>query len=359
MTTISLYGQPLVDPTRLLTTASFTTFALNASNNALAAFFMAENIAVHGAIVGFLYNCTAITSPPVYRFSLQGISSRGTPDGTVKGGGSPASVTLTPTVSQGLATFANPFTPSTGDLLALVVEYSSGTVGASNTATFASRLVNSGLSTSPYGGSETAGVWAVVAPIPTMAPVYSDGYIGRGFCPAQSVSNNLTLGVGYGSTWIPSVNSLFTGCVTSLRAASAGSTITLNLYEGSSTTVASTTVVSTLALNPDKYFQGTGIVLANIAMPAYTLQAGLTYRLTFTVTSVALGIAVSASFVSQAALQSFFGPLGGTVATSGTFADFISGTDWRAYPIIPTIDSYTTPSGGIVRPLNMNGGMAG
>lgn len=76
---------------------------------------------------------------PTYRLSLQGLTTAGVPDGTIKGGGSPVSVTFVPTVANGFAnstftwlTFANSYTPSIGEALCMVLDLSSGTPSASN-----------------------------------------------------------------------------------------------------------------------------------------------------------------------------------------------------------------------------------
>ena len=77
-----------------------------------------------------------VQSPPIYQVSLQGMGSTGLPDGTILGGGSPASATFNPS-SWSINQFHwialdNPYTPTIGQVVMPVVEYSSGTIGASN-----------------------------------------------------------------------------------------------------------------------------------------------------------------------------------------------------------------------------------
>jgi hypothetical protein len=110
-----------------------TTQALSATTTKVAFVFQVEAAA---AITELFYSCSAVTSPPVYRISIQGVDAAGSPDGTVKGGGSPASATFTPTATSTFVTLANSYTPARGDFLSIVIEYSSGTIGAGNTATF-------------------------------------------------------------------------------------------------------------------------------------------------------------------------------------------------------------------------------
>jgi hypothetical protein len=145
----------------------FVTFSISASNNALACIFRAPN-AEAITTVGLRYGIRTGT-PPTYRISLQSVDpTTGNPTGTVLGGGSPASVTFTPPANATwdstiqVFTLSNSYTPARGDVFAIVVEYSSGTVNVSNFSSFTSRASNVGLSinsVTPYVNTETAGVW--------------------------------------------------------------------------------------------------------------------------------------------------------------------------------------------------------
>ena len=88
-------------------------------------------------ITHIIFPCVGITgASPVHRVSIQGVTSEGLPDGTIKGGGSPASATFTPTVGRNRIALANAWSPATiGEAFSVVVEYSSGTVDFSNAAT--------------------------------------------------------------------------------------------------------------------------------------------------------------------------------------------------------------------------------
>lgn len=95
---------------------------------------------------------TKAGTTPTYKVSLQGITSAGIPDGTIKGGGSPASATFSPsTLAWSNATWHwitldNAYTPAAGDTLAMVISYVSGTINSSNNASF-SLVVSSGVYT--------------------------------------------------------------------------------------------------------------------------------------------------------------------------------------------------------------------
>jgi len=86
---------------------------------------------------GFWYGARTGT-PPTYRISIQGVDASGNPDGTIKGGGSPASATFTPPADATWNTqwkwvaLSNSYSAAAGEVLAVVIDYSSGTIDASN-----------------------------------------------------------------------------------------------------------------------------------------------------------------------------------------------------------------------------------
>lgn len=111
------------------------TFVLDANTHQIAFMFQVkttEDI----ARVGF--NVNSVVSPPVYKVSIQGsnAASNRTPNGMIKGGGSPASKTFTPDAGWQWIPLDNVYAATIGELLAIVIEYESGTIGASNDATW-------------------------------------------------------------------------------------------------------------------------------------------------------------------------------------------------------------------------------
>lgn len=95
---------------------------------------------------------------PTYRIGLQGVGADGNPDGTFKGGGSPASATFTPsgagTVNE--VALANDYACARGESLAFVME-PTGTPDGSNNASVTANLTNVLQSDVPYGISNDAG----------------------------------------------------------------------------------------------------------------------------------------------------------------------------------------------------------
>lgn len=157
---------------------SNSTFTIDGSTDGVATFFLAEALPDGSdpeAITHLGFVHTAVASPPVYRISLQGWSTTADePDGTVKGGGSPASTTFTPSSGDNndfvWRALDNSYTPSLGEKLALVIEYSSGTISTSNDMTVLVGLNNlepePGL---PNTKQRSSGSWGGVVDDP---PIY-------------------------------------------------------------------------------------------------------------------------------------------------------------------------------------------
>lgn len=133
---------------------SINSLGLNASARIVAANFQTQsaNAITH---IGFSHVSTTGTSP-TYRVSVQGINASGQPNGTIKGGGSPASATFNPTSlgyganSYQWVALTNSYTPTRGEDIAIVVDYSSGTINASNFSTIGY------YATTPNSGKPTA-----------------------------------------------------------------------------------------------------------------------------------------------------------------------------------------------------------
>jgi len=91
--------------------------------------------------LGFRYGLRTGT-PPTFKISLQGVDAAGDPNGTIQGGGSPASATFTPPADATWdgtwrwITLDNSFTTARGAFYAIVVAYDSGTIDGSNNSSF-------------------------------------------------------------------------------------------------------------------------------------------------------------------------------------------------------------------------------
>ena len=141
---------------------TITSFSMNGSTDQLEFIFDAEPGTVITK-VGVRHNSTTGTSPS-YKASLQGVDGTGIPDGTIKGGGSPASKVFSPS-SLGWSsstwqwlTLDNSYTvPEDDCVLALVIAYDSGTVDGSNFTSFSQRISSGGVVNYPYSIQNDAG----------------------------------------------------------------------------------------------------------------------------------------------------------------------------------------------------------
>lgn len=118
--------------------------------------------------LGVRLNAAITGTSPTYRISLQGQDASGNPDGTIKGGGSPASATFNPTSLGWTAgswhwiTLDNSYACSAGEALSVVVDYSSGTINASNFIVLTASISTLLSFTYPTPRQDTAGSWAKV-----------------------------------------------------------------------------------------------------------------------------------------------------------------------------------------------------
>jgi hypothetical protein len=168
---------------------SATNFALNANNDAIEFLVQAKEAATITRL-GIRHASTTGTSP-TYRVSIQGIDASGNPDGTIKGGGSPASATFSPSgLSWGAnswqwVTLANSYAVAAGEFFAVVIDYSSGTIDGSNTSSF-TQTFGLGGTRFPYSIQNDAGSRTRSANLPCVA--WGSSTTAYGF-PASAVGS--------------------------------------------------------------------------------------------------------------------------------------------------------------------------
>lgn len=357
MATQSLYGVPLVDPSLIINGSTGNSFNINASTNGIASIFIAERAV---SIDRVIFNVASVLgTTPTFRWALEGVTSRNTPDGTIKGSGTVKYDSAPSGSGLVTASFGAAYTPSIGEILALTCRYQSGTIDGSNRMNIYYGTTAYGTIGGPYGALLTAGSWGGAGSgVPCMAPLYSDGVVGRRFVPFSSITNNTPTSSSnpkyYGSYWVPALSMTLSGVLVGARMA-AGSSFTVSLFEGTNTTA-----VASLTVNPDLASSTTGGGPLFVPL-AYTLTAGTVYRFVVSMTTAtAFTVFASASFTTQAAHDAFWGPLYGCTGSSGslTWTDYVSGSDWRAYPVIPCVDSITASGGGLLTQRAWTGGVA-
>jgi hypothetical protein len=267
---------------------SLSAFSLNQTTDALEFIFSCDTTdpITHGFIR--LNSITGTT--PTYRLSLQGVDGSGNPDGTIKGGGSPVSKTFSPS-SLGWAAssghwvqFDNSYTPANrGEMLALVMDYSSGTVDASNFASMTNgfSVVLSGL---PYAINNDAGSRTKAAANPIFGYRTASGRFG---VPIKNVTTigNFNSGSGtneYGmlfsmpSGWSDTFTVKGLQFMPTLTAAGIS---TLRLYNGGA--AGDTTVLQNVTMDSD-HSQGTGAHNQTVIFDEASLSSltfGNSYRL--------------------------------------------------------------------------------
>lgn len=229
-----------------------TNHSVDASNEGVAWAFQAPRASAISKL-WFRYGSRTGT-PPTYRISLQSLGSTGLPDGTVLGGGSPASATFTPPASTAWdttgqwITLNNTYTPTRGQVLCSVIEYSSGTIDASNFSSFG-RSVQSFATinaTFPYAITNSVGTWTKTTG--NAFPVFAvEDAIGIYGCPVinrhdttETTSGRrqaaaITLPSTLGSTFVVRGVAFATG-----RLGSAAGTFKVCVWDASGTELAST-----------------------------------------------------------------------------------------------------------------------
>jgi hypothetical protein len=165
----------IANPSALVGSTSFTTQALNATNNGAWAVYLAPKA---GTITKIGVNFTAKTgTAPTYRFGVEGVTPTRQPDSTYKASGNAFVDAANPATGWAWRTLGTSVTVAAGDELAATVRYQSGTVDASNFSTIAVRM-GTGTFLAPFAGTLTAGTNATVAGgLPCIALQYDDGTV--------------------------------------------------------------------------------------------------------------------------------------------------------------------------------------
>lgn len=235
------------------TYSSASNHVVDASNEGVAYVF---NSFIADAITKLFFRYGSRTgTPPSYIAALEGVDGSGNPDGTVKGGGSPASVVFTPPASTAWdslgqwVTLANPYTPAIGELLAMTIRHSSGTIDASNNSSFCSSIGGNLLTPQrPYGLTNSGGTWSKITT--ALAPFGYQTASGRYGFIAQNQWTTLTTTSGrrqaagitipsaFGSTFKP-LGFTFFGTIGSV----AGQTAKLAVWDTSGTEIASAATI--------------------------------------------------------------------------------------------------------------------
>lgn len=287
------------------------TLSSTSLNSTTTAVMWAIQARTAGAVSGFRFTYGARTgTPPTYVARIETLDASGNPSGTDAGGASPTAVTFTPPASTAWdntirsLTFANSWTPTAGQLYAIVIRYSSGTVNVSNFSSFATTNTTSGHDPTargfPYHSTTSNGTtWTKIATSGVICWVEGGVLVGT---PMQSVYGTLTSATnGHRSaayfTLPASLGSTYEihGVDIAGKAAGAGATCTLKLWDSSFNVLRSITIDGDHAAQPGTGYTARKVFFGN----PYTAATGTKYYVGFesdgTATVGVTGIACSAA----------------------------------------------------------------
>lgn len=312
--------------------------------------------------VHFTYGARTGT-PPSYSVTLETLSTTGNPTGTDVGGGSPTAKVFTPPASTAWdnttrsITLTNSWTPTAGQLFAIVIRYSSGTVSGANNSSFA--FVSSGHDPStrgfPYCGTSTDGTTYTkntVGPgmVAWTAGVSVVGHVMQSIYTTATANTSGHRSAAY-FTLPTSIGSTYQICGVDItgKAAAAGATCTLKLWDSSWNELKSIDIDGDYVAQPGATYISRQLLFAS----PYTANTGTKYRVGFQCDgSATVGVTGIACATAAQVAAYPNGENMGIVTWNGT-------TTTETNTILPCINlliDNVTGSGGGARPVNIRGG---
>lgn len=352
------FGNPILGAEGNMAAGNFT---LNQATDQAEWVFETDEAAVITR-VGFRYGSRTGT-PPTYVISLQGVDSSGNPDGTIKGGASPASATFTPPADTSWngdwqwITLSNSYACARDEALALVIGYSSGTVDVSNNSSFTIMFTMGMAYNFPYGIQNDAATRSRQAQFAVFGYGSSSKAYGH---PVQNITNQLfnsgstpneyALGYALPSSWFSTYQVIGVDVVGILPLAS---TLDIVHYTGA-TAQQQATHDTDLSGNPGNY-RKSELYFGDASLA--TLTAGNTYRLSLLPGSASTGILI----LEVASAADFEAYPGGQLCWLSTRVGAGSWADTATKrPLLDMIlADITPPSGGFITSGDFAGGYNG
>ncbi len=330
------------------TAPTVTNFTLNQTTDQLEVIFQAFEDATITRLG--LRQGTVTGTAPSYKISLQGFDASGLPDGTIKGGGSPASTTFTP-VAGGNNTWAwktldNSFAVTRGSFYAWVIAYNSGTIDGSNNCSFGSfssvgvspglpfPIQNDAGSRTKQAGTPIFGYGSTGVAYGTPGNAFSASNFNSGSTPDEKASL-----INIPTTWCSTYKIVGAAWYGS---SAAGTAYDLKLYDTDGTTVLQSINLDTDA---DEATGGRRRMVFFDESSLSSLVAGSSYRLA--IVPGGTNIALAAFSVGATAdLDAYAG--GASICQGSTRADAGSWTNdnLTRYGINPILADITAPSSG-------------
>lgn len=316
--------------------AVFGTIVLDETTDYFAVIFRAPST---NAIAKCFVNISAISGSPNLEISIQGVSS-GLPDGTIKSSGNAKNgwAAATGGVWQ---TLDSSYTPTAGELLAMVVKLTSGT-----SATINARVT--GIPGAPHGVHYN-NTGAVVTRLVTL-PVWGIKGTGTTWCYGNPISTANSTSITTASiiesgmvftvpAWCASMRLVGVYALFRLNSSSSAE---VRVYLGGG--AADTTVAESIAVDVSE-LQSLGTSLPVVFyLPPRTINAGDSFRISARCTSGTL-VELGNTVVDAEDLMSY-GPFEGSAyrsrRTTGNWTD----STVNGVHLAPIFDDVTAPSGG-------------
>ncbi len=246
---------------------------------------------------------TRTGTPPAYRLSFQGVSN-GIPDGVIKGGGSPASATFTPPASTAWnntfqwVQLANSYTTTPGELLSMVVDYSSGTVDGSNNLSFTTDINGfHGRNLFPYAIQNDAGSRTRTGQLPIFGYKSSTKSYGYPFSAINSTTFDNS-GASRCLTFTLPFYCKIIGAVLRMSAPAAAKTFVIKIREGT-TERATTGTIDTDDLRTNAQDSNVYEAYFTNTTP-YTFLPGVQYNLCLETADASINLAMACAQANSA-----------------------------------------------------------
>lgn len=297
------------------TGVSLSTFTLNETADYYAVVFRAPHT---DTIAKAFVNIASVSGSPTVEISIQGVSS-GVPDGTIKSSGS-AKKQFAASAGASWQTLDATYSPTQGELLAVVVKLISGTSATINVR------ISGGTSLFPAGftyDNATATKTPVGSP-----PIWGIKGAGTDWCHGNPISSSATTNVTTasvietGAVFVsPSWSTLRLIGVRVLFRLNASSTAEIRVYSGNG--AADTTVAQSISVDVSELYSSASVLFASFFFPAVTISPSSGFRISVR-TTAGTYVETANTFVDAEDAKAY-GPFNGfayrTRRTTGNWTD--------------------------------------
>jgi len=317
---------------------SFSTFTLNETTDYYAVVFRAQNT---NAIAKAFVNVASVSGTPTVEVSIQGVSA-GVPDGTIKSSGN-AKKQYTATAAATWQTLDSSYTPTQGELLAVVVKLISGTSATINVR------ISGSIGFFPIGvtyDNATTTTTRLGSP-----PIWGIKGTGTDWVNGNPISTSATTSVTTASViesgavfTSPSWATLRVIGVRLIFRLNVSSTAEIRIYNGSG--ASDTTVAQSITVDAAELYAAGSAGLASFFFPAVTVSPSSGFRIS--VRTTAGTYIETGNTVVDAEDFKAFGPWNGsayrTRRTTGNWTDSTT----SGVSLEPIFDDVTVSGGGSV-----------